>query len=363
MLCKAVISMFLGWRCVVIDASMKFCSSECSARKSEIIIIGRGGISERLSTYSKMSGVAAFLCARLVIPHPAGALAARYNNYSPVSGELAWSDLVEIQKPSLYCDQDVIIQSSSSSSSTTTATDSLTTVGTGGLRVAHNVSEALNLKATGTPFVWTLGDEIVTTPSRNLIRNITLHLQSVMSASRSDEVSPPFPTHIGELEFVFVISPLILRHSRDIMQNSNISTTTPDSFIALHVRRGDLKRACNSEIDAIPALLDSSLRTCPDYNTSTRTVSSALSLTPFLLFSDEGSVVYRSEVMREVRQLGFAAVVDGDWEIRQYALDRLPEKFHNNFVTFHIASAIRLHTRLKILLHGHRGCGHSKLCV
>ena len=56
---------------------------------------------------------------------------------------------------------------------------------------------------------------------------------------------------------------------------------------------------------------------------------------PVLLFSDEVSYIYRSEVMREVREFGFKRTLDGDSMVQEDMRDQeLPARLQNNFVTF-----------------------------
>jgi hypothetical protein len=310
--------------------------------------MGRNGINERLSLYSKMSGVANYLCAHLVIPSPCDSLSARYNRYKPVSCNLTWTDLVVMQK-SRHCDDDIIIIQSS--------TDF--TADTNGLAVVTNISAALGFKVQRTPFLWVVRDEIVRTATSNLFANITNYLQYDMS-SRYQQSSSGVRLQLSDLDYSFHMSPSMLQHSQQIMKNSHL---TANNFIAFYVRRGDLKRTCNSDLDEIPEVLGTAFRDCPFYNSTTKFISKGISDMPVILFSDENSFIYRSEVMRATREYGFHNTIDGDYIIREYVQDELPDVFqNNNYITFRIATAIQMQTSKLIQMHGHHGCGSSKLC-
>jgi hypothetical protein len=353
-----VLSLHTAAPAVSAPATWKFCDSECSQRKSSIIIMGRGGLNERLSIFRKMSGVVNYLCAHLIIPSPFESLAARYNRYSFVSQNMTWEDLVVMQK-SPHCDDKIITQS---------LTGSITDTNTDGLTVVNNVVDAVSCKSQNTPFVWTLHDEIMasSTPN-NLLSNVTQHLQlDLLYRFRHRH---PLPNHsssssslsLSDLESSFEMAPLMLQHSARIMKNNHL---TANDFIVFRVRRGDLKRTCNSELDVIPRVLEEALKGCPFYNSTTKSVSEDMSRVPVLFFSDEGSYIYRSEAMREIRQYGFQRTLDGDSLVQEFVRDELSEVFqNNNYVTFRIDTALQMQTRKLILMHGHHGCGHSSLCA
>ena len=113
----------------------------------------------------------------------------------------------------------------------------------------NNVIQAVGLKAQKIPCVWTLHDEIMTSPTANLLSNITQYLQHDLQ-SRRPEVSIAFQW--SDLDYSFEMSPLMLQHSLQIMKKHEIIA---NNFILFRVRRGDLKRICNSELGAMPRVL------------------------------------------------------------------------------------------------------------
>jgi len=136
-----------------------------------------------------------------------------------------------------------------------------------------------------------------------------------------------------------------------------------DNFIILHIRRNDLKRGCNSELDAIPTALDRVLRGCSLYNSTSRSVYGDLQELPVVLFSDESAFIYRSEVMRAVRDYGFQHTIDGDYVVHEYIEDEMSEIYLNNYVIFRMMTAMQMKTKKIILMHAHHGCGTSSVCT
>lgn len=326
--------------CFSFGNTLKFCDAECSERRNTIVIIGRGGLNERLFLYSKMSGVANYLCAQLAIPSPHESLAAHYNRYKTISRNMTWQDFMVMQAPRHHCgDDSIVIQSVSGTSKS-------------GLLVVSNISAAVNCKTQDISFVWVMHDEIVRTPTANLLSNITTYVQN-------DILSRGISWQLSDLDVTFDMSPFMRNHSKQIIANSNL---TMNQFIVFHVRRGDLKRLCNSELEHIPSVLQHAFRNCPFYDSTTNTVSTELSHLPVVFFSDDGNFIYRSEVMRAIREIGFVTSIDGDYVIQQYVQDELSEMYFNNYVTFRIATAIQLYTDKIIQVHGHHGCGQSQLC-
>ncbi len=329
--------------------TLNHCTPECTERRNVIVIVGRGGLNERLFVYSKMSGVANYLCAHLIFPSPCESLAARYNRYRSVSCNMTWSDFIMI-RPSEACGDDMIIK----------AEMNIT-----GLAIVNNISTAVNFKKEHRiPFIWTLGDEIIITPTANLLFNITKYIQRDMLSTRHDPILSQSRRHVvdfNDLESIFDMSPLIVQHTEKIMKNNNLFE---NNFIVFQVRRGDLKRLCtNSELDGIPLHLHNVFKNCPSFNSTTKTVSAQMAHMPVVFFSDEGNYIYRSEVMRAFHEIGFRDIIDGDFIIREYIQDTLTEQYDNNYVIFRVATVIQKNTNKLVQIHGHHGCGVNKrLC-
>lgn len=330
--------------------AFKFCDTECSKRKNIILILGRGGINERLFLYSKMSGVANYLCAHLVIPSPYEALAARYNRYKFVSRNITWRDFVVMQTPKHHCGEDTndVIQSDAETS---------------GLVMVNNVSTAVSFKTQGISFVWELHDELFRTATANLLWNITTYVQNDILSRHPQSSSSGIGWQLSDLDVTFGMSPLMLHHSERIMTSNKF---TAHEFIVFHVRRGDLKHLCNTDPEAISKALEYALGNCPFFisnsNGNTKALSAHVSRMPVLLFSDEGSFIYRSEVRHEIREFGFENVIDGDYLIQEYVQSELSDIYMNNYVTYRIATAIQMQTDKLIQIHGHHGCGNRKMC-
>ena len=349
------------------------CRRRCFSRPNKILFthVNGAGLNDRTSVVKHLLQLAGYLCATLQVPRPHLMFNPGHNAGKRVSTELMWSDFWEV----LSLDDMIYSSSSSSGGSIMADLDEPydTSKHSDGIHLVHArdaapeqiidqfeeleeftfIQQQETNHKNGLPpgFIWridqkfnkfqtTLGNYLE--ERRNQASN-NVTIEGIQSPPYSRATSLPMWYHQGRSRGCLYAELLPPQHLLDLVQHAQRVVTNISRENAVygyfHIRRGDAKEDCNTELSKIRTYLTCSLN-------QTETLGNVT----LLFSSDEKDQNYRKSLQEMVERETAAQFIDMDallWEQLHRAVESFaPKRRLNNFYVFRAISVLSVRLSL-----------------
>lgn len=321
------------------------CYRQCSSYENRIafygpLFSGRGaGLNDRQWIMTKSADLAAFLCAKLIVPAPHFMLGPEHNGGKRVSEKLTWTkDFIEIRYLQNRNMSAIMQQPINEYDNKHDLGDSLKAMIKSrnltwieskrnpadiakGLREAYQRVRRNQLTGTETPFLWTIHQDFWTGHNKIIVPEL-----EKLGIEFNETSMLPMNCKGTFLQRSAPAS-LVLRRSLEQLQQQKRNSSTL-LFGNLHLRRGDAIKACNTSVAKVREYLECSLG---EFRPPTQEFILTLS-------TDETSTDYIQKIGKVIESLGFV-FVHLDALVRSVVQEEvnrstLSPHHANNFITF-----------------------------
>mmetsp|Transcript_528 Transcript_528/g.870 ORF Transcript_528/g.870 Transcript_528/m.870 type:complete len:460 (+) Transcript_528:144-1523(+) len=333
------------------------CYRTCQNYSNRIVLMQSpsAGLNDRVSVIGQLSNIAAYLCAKLVVPPPSAWLATFHNGGAKVSANLTWvDDFVTFRLLGRGDNDNSALDEAKDFFEQNTASNNWTRITSTKAQLREHFDvlreytfqqqkrlengdtgiASFNSNATTKPFIWTMEGKWYSIRGELLshIEHIRSSTGNKTEEDREQRNMLPVACSSHTIEW----SPHIMETVRQVQLEITARTGGCKHFGLIHIRRGDSKKKCDTTVEKMKDYL-----ACTFNGTE-----NALGINFTLLYSsDDTNKSYRNAVKKLIERNGRRRSLDLDLLVQktlqaQVSAGTIPASKLNNYITFAVVSRL-----------------------